>query len=656
MPPAAPDEFRALADLLPEALLLVGADRTIRSSNEAAATLLGSSVAKLSGMDLGELSDAGQATELLRMGARSKSLVPGCLKLRSAGGATKVCRCDGALFRARSEAGPALVLLRLAGREQGSDQFAALNLRIEQLTREVGLRRAAESALQAQSDRLRVTLESIGDAVIATDRAGNVTLMNGVAQALTGWPIAEALGEPLAKVFSIVNEFTRDVVESPVERVMREGGIVGLANHTLLIARDGTERPIDDSGAPIRDENGRLIGVVMVFHDITERHHMERELHRKTLKLEEADKRKDDFLSMLAHELRNPLAPLTTGVQLLKKSTAEPQAVAKVAAMMGRQLAHMTRLVDDLLDVARFTQGRVELRRARVPLAGVLEQAVEVARPLIEARRHRVFVSPAPNILVDADATRLVQVFGNLLNNAAKYTPPGGDISLSSRIRSDGVVVSVKDSGEGIEPALLPSIFDLFTQGQRSLDRSQGGLGVGLTVVRAIVEMHGGTVTASSPGIGGGSTFEVHLPLAPAHPPPPDAQPVQTSTRPTPAALRVLVVDDNQDAAETLSDVVGSWGYAVATANSGAAALRELESLPAGVALLDIGMPEMDGYALARRVRSTPAGREMLLVAVTGYGLDADRQAGLQAGFDHFLTKPVDLAFLEDLLSAHSQA
>ncbi len=650
--------FEAFAGLLPEAMLLLEADGTIAHANQAAGSLFGLSPPDLVGRHLGDLSDQDRqaAAELIRLSSRSRTLLPGAITFRGPAGGATPCRCEGGLFRPRSEDSPALILLRVSTREAAANRFVALNLRIEELTREVTRRRAAEFALQTQTNRLRVTLGSIGDAVIATDSRGNITLMNAVAQALTGWSIDDAFGKPLDSVFVIVNEYTRAEVESPVARVLREGGVVGLANHTLLIARDGTERPIDDSGAPIQDDEGNLLGVVLVFHDITERHRMERELQAKTLKLEQADKRKDDFLSMLAHELRNPLAPLATGVQLLRRSAANPEEVVKLASMMGRQLAHMTRLVDDLLDVARLTRGSIELKKVPVRLAEVMEQAVEMSRPLIQSREQRFSTAAPPDVLLEADATRLVQVFSNLLNNASKYTPVRGEISLTARVDGAAVVVAVQDSGDGIEPSLLPGVFDLFTQGKRSLDRSQGGLGIGLTVVRAITHMHGGEVSARSDGVAQGSTFEVRLPLRSGTPQPLPPPLRATTVAPAPLGPRVLVVDDNEDAASSLAAMITEWGYEAQTAHGAAQALQQFAEAPPQVALLDIGMPGMDGYALARRIRQTEPGPGVLLLAVTGYGQESDRLAGVAAGFDHFLTKPVDLDELERILAAHRAA
>ncbi len=651
------DAFRKLADVLPEPILLVDGSGQVTYANRAAMAFFGRSQ-DLIGVSLERLAEGDDeaARALVRASSRSASLVPGSVRFKTAGGGSAICRCEGAVVRPRDEGAPAIVLLRIAARDAAANQFIALNMRIDELTREVGRRRIAEAALQEQTNRLRVTLGSIGDAVIATDAAGNVTLMNAVAQSLTGWRIEQALGRPLAEVFVIVNEFTRALVESPVSRVLREGGVVGLANHTLLISRDGSERPIDDSGAPIEDDSGRLLGVVLVFHDITQRHQMERELRQKTMQLEEADRRKDDFLAMLAHELRNPLAPLTTGVHLLQKSPDSRERVVTTAAMMGRQLGHVTRLVDDLLDVARLTRGSIELRKAPVRLQAMLDQAVEVSRPLIDSRRQLLVMRDRSDLMVDGDSARLVQVFSNLLNNAAKYTPPGGEITLETRVDAQGVLITVRDSGEGIDPALLPHVFDLFTQGARGLDRSQGGLGIGLTVVRAIVSMHGGTVEARSAGVGRGSTFEVRLPAAPAAGGPlPSGESAFRSTT-TGLGRRVLVIDDNRDAAEAMAAVVASWGYQVQIAHSAAAALQCFGVWVPDILLLDIGLPDMDGYALARLFRQSLDGHPALLIAITGYGHAADRKAGMEAGFHHYLTKPADLGQLEQIMSAFQPA
>lgn len=445
---------------------------------------------------------------------RSRQLVLGSLRFQ---GAKDAWRCEGVVYRPRTEDSPAVVLLRLQPRETVIQRFLLLNERIDALNREVGRRRAAEAALNNQREWLRVTLESIGDAVIATDSAGSVSFLNPTAEALTGWSQGEAIGRPLYQIFNIVNEDTRKPVESPVEKVLREGIVVGLANHTVLIARDGREVPIDDSAAPIRGVDGEFLGVVMVFHDISERRAFERELRLRADRLMEANRRKDEFLAMLGHELRNPLAPIRNALHLMRMPSVGAEAIERVRQMMERQVEHMVRLVDDLLDVSRITRGKIELRRERVDMTALVRSTVEGVEGQVKAKSIDLQLRvPAEPIFMEADPTRLDQVLTNLLNNALKFTPSGGLIEVVVQREANCVRLSVRDTGVGIEPELLPEIFEPFLQGSRSLDRSQGGLGIGLTLVRSLVGMHGGSVQAQSDGPGKGSEFVVLLPLDPS--------------------------------------------------------------------------------------------------------------------------------------------
>jgi PAS domain S-box-containing protein len=359
-----------------------------------------------------------------------------------------------------------------------------------------------------QKEWLRATLGCIGDAVIATDNEGRVTFLNGVAAALTGWKEEEARGESLDKVFRIVNEQSRRSVENPALHAIRDGVIVGLANHTILIARDGREYPIDDSAAPIRDESGQVNGAVLVFRNISDR--------KAALDaLRQTDRRKDEFLATLAHELRNPLAPLRNGLEVMRLAD-EPDMRRQVQEMMERQLAQLVRLVDDLLDVNRITTGKIELRKERLDMADVIESALETSRPVIDAARHDLTIErPTRPIPLVGDRTRLAQVISNLLNNAAKYTPAQGRIWLTGHQEDLHAVFRVRDNGVGIPAEMLPYIFDMFIQVDGSLQHSQGGLGIGLTLVRRLIALHGGEVEARSDGPGRGSEFVVRLPIAP---------------------------------------------------------------------------------------------------------------------------------------------
>ncbi len=627
-------------------------------------------------------------------------------------------------------------------------------------------RRATERAneeLERQRELFRVSLTSIGDGVIATDRDGRVTLLNAVAQSLTGWTEDEARGRPLEEVFRILQEQTRKPVENPALRALKEGQPVALVNHTILIDARGREVPIDDSAAPIRDEQGDVFGAILVFRDVGERRKQEiaraalaaivqsshdaiigqaldgtitswnraaeqlygyteeemvgrkKELllpadradelgaaferlrcglsvapyesrrrrkdgslidvlitaspivdqhgevvgaatigrditQRKQSEaaLQEANRRKDEFLAILAHELRNPLAPLSNSLYIAGLESVDASVRSNALDMMRRQLSQLVRLVDDLLDVSRISQGKLQLRMEHVELHRVIESAVETTRPLFQRAAHALTVRlPEVPMRVKGDETRLAQVFANLLNNAAKYTPPGGRVTVEARIVGGEVVVSVSDSGIGIAPESLSSIFDIFTQVDDSLSRQSGGLGIGLWLVRMLVELHHGEVQASSEGLSRGSTFRVKLPLMEGEAPLP-ATP-QSEFGHAARRRRILVVDDNEDSANSMAVVLRLKGHEVHVAHDGESAVAEAVRLRPDVALLDIGLPKLDGFQAAQRIRAA-LGPSILLIAVTGWGRPEDRSRGRAAGFDEHLTKPVELAYLDALL------
>jgi PAS domain S-box-containing protein len=753
-------------------------------------------------------------------------------------------------------------------------------------------RQRAERELAAEQARLRITLASIGDAVISTDAESRVTYLNGVAETLTGWTQAEAAGRPLPDVFHIINEYTREPAENPALRALREGMVVGLANHTLLIARDGTERPIDDSAAPMLGESGAPVGVVLVFRDVTERRRdeeirarlaaivessqdaiisktldgvirtwnvgaerlfghraeeaigrpitlivptdrldEEREIlarlargerieHFETVRmakdgsrldisltvspihdaegriigaskvardvterrrveealreseqrfrtlaayapvgifltgsdggylfvnkcwctmaglspeeaqgqgwsralhpddrerivrewhaavnaglpfvseyrfrtpqgevawlhgravglcdeagrvrgyigiltditerreaveaLQEADRRKDEFLALLAHELRNPLAPLRNGLQVMRLAAANAGLVATTRDMMERQLSHMVRLIDDLLDVSRISRNKIELRLSRVLLADIVSSAVETARPAFEAAGHELTLSLPPEpVYLEADLTRLAQVFGNLLNNSTKYTERGGHIWLTATREGGQVLIAVRDDGIGIPAFALPNIFEIFSQVDRSIERSTGGLGIGLALVKGLVEMHGGTVEAASPGQGKGSTFTVRLPVINDRAEPSLGTPAEEWRDSAGSNRRILVVDDSRDSAASMALMLQLLGNEVRTAHDGIEAVELAEQLRPQVILMDIGMPKLNGYEATRRIREQPWGREMTVIALTGWGQEVDRVKSKEAGCDGHLVKPINLPDLEKLL------
>ena len=391
-------------------------------------------------------------------------------------------------------------------------------------------------------------------------------------------------------------------------------------------------------------------GVVCYFVDISERMRLSSELRQQAVELSEADRRKNEFLAMLAHELRNPLAPISNAVYVLRLQNTEEPRQQQALAIIERQVEQLVRLVDDLLEISRINTGRIRLHQERVTLNGIAENAVETVRPLIEQRRHSLETSLPPQpIWLYGDAARLEQVVVNLLTNAAKYMDEGGHIWLTVAQEGDQAVLRVRDTGVGIAPELLPRIFDLFTQAERSLDRSQGGLGIGLSLVRRLLEMHRGTVEVYSE-VGQGSEFVVRLPVALSTAPLP-ASPSEHTT-PTGSFLRVLVVDDNVDVTTTLAMLLEVSGHQVRTAHDGLAALEAALDFRPNVVLLDIGLPRMNGFDVARKIRQQLVLKDVVLVAMTGYGQESDRRRSMEAGFDHHLVKPVDFHNLQQMLAS----
>jgi PAS domain S-box-containing protein len=398
-------------------------------------------------------------------------------------------------------------------------------------------------------------------------------------------------------------------------------------------------------GMAQKNAEGRAFRMAGSVIDVTERKRAEQVL-------QDANRAKDEFIATLAHELRNPLAPIRTGLEILKKDKANGVASQKARETMERQLAHMIRLIDDLLDISRINSGKIRLEIARVRLASAIESAVDISRPMMEARGHRLEVQlPAQDIELMADGTRLTQALGNLLNNAAKYTAAGGSIRISARQEGSTAVIDVADTGVGIPAAMLDEVFGLFTQVERTLDHAQGGLGIGLYLVRSLIELHGGNVTASSAGTGQGSTFTIRIPCLLPSPAAPPAGSNRATESQDGAGTKVLVVDDNVDAAETLATVLEMTGRVARTVHEGQLVLQAAREFEPDIILLDIGLPGMSGYEVARQLRADTRFSRTLLIAITGWGSFDDRRRSSEAGFDEHLTKPVDLGVLEPLLN-----
>lgn len=413
---------------------------------------------------------------------------------------------------------------------------------------------------------------------------------------------------------------------------------------------DAVEKTLDLVYEPLLAADGKVNGVLVHGLDLTERKQMELELQKRADELAISDRQKDDFIALLAHELRNPLAPIRNGLQVMAMASDKPELLTKVRDMMDRQLSHMVRLIDDLLDVSRMNRNKLYLKKARVSLNDAMNHALEATRPALEAAGHELVVQYAPNDLrLEADLTRLAQVFGNLLSNSIKYTEPGGRIWFTAEVERDEVVVTVSDTGIGFPPQALPNLFEMFSQ-VHALERTNAGLGIGLALVRALVDMHGGKVTAVSDGPGRGSRFCVRLPLPEPLSGPEAAQNDAPTVDTTPGA-RILVVDDNRDACTSLAMLLDIMGHSVRMAYDGLSAVQAAEEFRPQLILMDIGMPVLNGYEATQRIRRESWSKNMLIVALTGWGQEHDRTRSQTAGCDGHLVKPVSRGDLEALLS-----
>ena len=517
----------------------------------------------------------------------------------------------------------------------------------------------AERALRESEERLRVTMRSIGDAVIATDVDGRVVFMNPVAEALTGWPTRDASGRPLDEVFHIVNEATRTAVESPVSKVLRTGGIVGLANHTVLVARDGREIPIDDSGAPIRYDDGSVMGVVLAFRDVTDRKEAEADRERllrseiarahaelaladrerARAEAESANVAKDRFLALLSHELRSPLNAMMGWVAVLKHGPTGEQ-LARAVATIERNVHLQAQLVNDLLDVSRIVSGKLAIDEEPVALAPIVQSCVDSMRPTAAAKGLTLDLdAEGLSGIVVGDAKRLAQAVTNVLTNAVKFTPAAGRVHVGLREVDGEAIVTVTDTGHGIAPDFLPHVFDRFQQADISATRAHGGLGLGLSIVRSVVEMHGGRVTAESDGLGHGARFSLRLPLRSMERALPLPHLDDALGDDALGGLTVLVIDDDEDTRESLRLALETSGALVHAVASGDEARRLLLDVTPDVIVSDISMPGESGYDFLRTVRATD--RAIPAIALTGYATRKDRQDAAEVGFDAHLAKPV---------------
>jgi len=496
------------------------------------------------------------------------------------------------------------------------------------------------------SDALfRLLVANVSDyAIFMLDSTGRVATWNVGAERIKGYRADEIIGRHFS-VFYPEHDVRAGKCERELELAARDGRF---EDEDWRLRKDGTRFWANVVITAVRDETGTLIGFAKVTRDLTERKRSEDERAAR-LAAEQANRTKDDFLATLGHELRNPLAPIVTALQLTKLHTDRHP--TRELQVIERQVDHLTRLVDDLLDVSRIARGKLELQREIIDVREPIASAIEIASPLLEQKGHRFELKVPPHaIFVNGDGPRLIQVFANVICNAAKYTDPGGRIAVLVGQREQQIAVEVRDDGIGIASDLLPRIFDPFVQGEQSSDRSRGGLGLGLGLVRALVELHGGEVEARSPGPRLGSTFTVRLPaVARVEAPPELDNRLSTAFRSASGAWRVLVVDDNDDARMLLADVLSALGHDVRVAGDGDAALEVVRDFIPEIGILDIGLPGMDGYELATKLR--PALPDVRLIALSGYSQPADRARSQAAGFDLHMVKPVELRRLLEAMA-----
>jgi len=516
----------------------------------------------------------------------------------------------------------------------------------------ISVHKQNEEKLRESEERFRRLMELLPVGVYTCEApSGQITYYNGHASTL--WGRSPNLGDTHERfcgsyrLFHSGGEFLPHD-QCPMAVAIREGR--EFRNQEVEVARpDGSRFTALVNIDPITDEQGNVLAAINVFHDITA-------LKQAEQQLKESDRRKDEFLATLAHELRNPLAPIRNGLSVLQLAEQSGAEVDQVYEMMERQLNHMVRLVDDLLELSRISRGTIELKRERISLASVINHALETSKSSLEEADHTLAVQlPADEVMIDGDSVRLSQVFSNLLNNAAKFTERGGSISLTAKCDGKEALVSVRDTGVGIPPEMLSRVFDIFAQVVSADGRKQDGLGIGLSLVRTLVNLHGGSVEAHSKGLGHGSEFMVRLPIKEEHASKVDgASLIRAESHETPTALRVLAVDDNKDSADSLAMMLRYMGAKAQTAYDGPSAIEAIKESRPAIVVMDLGMPGMDGCEAARLIRQDPDIQRVLLVALTGWGQEEDRRRSKEAGFDHHLVKPVDVDALQTLLASVS--
>jgi PAS domain S-box-containing protein len=539
-------------------------------------------------------------------------------------------RATQALHQARDE-----LEVRVSLRTQELEQAN------QALRQDIVVRTKLEDELRRSEEKFRLLVGGIRDyAVFMLDPEGRIASWNAGAESIKGYKAEEIIGEHFSRFYP-QESIDAKVPQMELEVAARVGRF---EDEGWRLRKDGTAFWANVIITALFDSSGRLRGFAKVTRDMTER--------RRVVALEQSERKMNEFLAMLGHELRNPLAPIRNALDLMRIQSDGDSTHEWARSVIDRQLTQLTRLVDDLLDIGRISSGKIALHMEPIDVNAAVQRAVEATRPLADASRHTLDVRFSPQPLsVDGDLTRLSQAVMNLLTNAIKYTPPGGKIDVDVAREGTFAVIRVKDSGIGMAPELIPRVFDLFVQGERSLDRSEGGLGIGLTLVKRLVSLHGGTVSVHSEGPGRGSEFAISIPALAQSAVPPETQPAVTVT-PARRPSRVLIVDDNRDSADTLAALLEAWGHDVRTLYDGPSVVTAVAEFQPKVVLLDIGLPKMNGYEVAAQLRKSATGRSLILVAFTGYGQDEDRRRVSEAGFDYHLVKPLEPVELQKILDS----
>jgi PAS domain S-box-containing protein len=497
--------------------------------------------------------------------------------------------------------------------------------------------------LEQQKDLLGVTLASIGDCVMVTDKNGRITFMNHVAEEVTGWSFEQARGRQTTEVFRILSERSRQRVENPVEKVMKQGGIVGLGNHTILVRKDGRELPIDDSGAPIREADGTISGVVLVFRDFSERRQAEQELQKAKEAAETANKAKDQFLAMLSHELRTPLTPVLATLNLWEASEGVPSSLRSDVQMLRRSIELEARIIDDLLDLTRIARGVLCFSPETTDVHALLEFLVGLSQSEFQNKQLQIALHlDAARHIVYTDAARLQQVLWNILRNAVKFTDAGGHITIATANDAhNNIDIAISDTGIGMTPETISRLFVPFEQAEPTRNRRYGGLGLGMAISNALIRLLEGKLSAKSEGLGHGSTFTVSFPTTEATAPAIQLDRLPTIARET---INLLLIEDHIDTARALVRLLESHGYSITSVPTVAAGLEALERDQFDLLLCDLGLPDGTGMDFIEKVRKT---HKIPAIALTGFGMEQDVERARQAGFDAHLTKPVNLQKLE---------